>query len=186
MTTTLTTSTDTQSADIGSQLDALPVTRMHRKIVVAIGMGLFFEVYEIFVSSSIATALKTQYHLGGTTLALLMASSFLGMFIGAAVFGRIADRIGRRKAFLLNLIWFSVCSILGALAPNPALLVAARFLAGIGIGAEYPVADSYLSDVLPKAHRGRHAAWAYTCSFLAVPALGFLALGLTGHSIFGI
>jgi MFS family permease len=186
MTTTLTTSADTKSADIGSQLDALPVTRMHRKIVVAIGMGLFFEVYEIFVSSSIATALKTQYHLGGTTLALVMASSFLGMFIGAAVFGRIADRIGRRKAFLLNLIWFSVCSILGALAPNPGLLVAARFLAGIGIGAEYPVADSYLSDVLPKADRGRLAAWAYTCSFLAVPALGFLAMGLTGHTIFGI
>ena len=57
----------------------------------------------------------------------------------------------------------------------------ARFLAGIGIGAEYPVADSYLSDVLPKAHRGRLAAWAYTCSFLAVPALGFLSLGLNGR-----
>jgi MFS family permease len=176
----------TASPDVGSQLDALPVTRAHRKIVVAIGLGLFFEVYEIFVSSSIASALKTEYHLGGTTVALLMASSFLGMFIGAAAFGRIADRIGRRKAFLLNLIWFSVCSLLAAIAPNPTLLVAARFLAGVGIGAEYPVADSYLSDVLPKAHRGRLAAWAYTCSFLAVPALGFLALGISGHTIFGI
>jgi MFS transporter, putative metabolite:H+ symporter len=174
------------ATDIGSQLDALPVGRVHRRIVVAIGLGLFFEVYEIFLSSSIATALKTQYHMGGTTLALLMASSFLGMFIGAAAFGRIADKIGRRRAFVLNLVWFSVCSLLGAVAPTPALLVAARFLAGIGIGAEYPVADSYLSDVLPKAHRGRLAAWAYTCSFLAVPALGFLALGLSGHTVFGI
>ena len=48
-----------------------------------------------------------------------------------------------------------------------------------------PVADSYLSDVLPKAHRGRLAAWAYTCSFLAVPALGFLSLSLNGRSLFG-
>ena len=180
------TETASTPADIGSQLDALPVGRVHRKIIVAIGLGLFFEVYEIFLSSSIATALKTQYHMGGTTLALLMASSFLGMFIGAAAFGRIADRIGRRRAFLLNLVWFSVCSLLAALAPTPALLVAARFLAGIGIGAEYPVADSYLSDVLPKAHRGRLAAWAYTCSFLAVPALGFLALGLTGKTVLGM
>jgi MFS family permease len=108
------------------------------------------------------------------------------MFIGAAAFGRIADRIGRRRAFLLNLVWFSVCSLLAALAPTPALLVAARFLAGIGIGAEYPVADSYLSDVLPKAHRGRLSAWAYTCSFVAVPALGFLALGVSGRTIMGI
>jgi MFS family permease len=190
MTITMTTPGDVKpipaQTDIGSQLDALPVGRVHRKVVVAIGLGLFFEVYEIFLSSSIATALKTEYHLGGTALQLLMASSFIGMFIGAAAFGRIADRIGRRKAFLLNLVWFSVCSLLAAVAPTPALLVAARFLAGIGIGAEYPVADSYLSDVLPKADRGRLSAWAYTCSFLAVPALGFLALGLSGRTILGV
>ena len=97
----------------------LPVGRVHRKIVVAIGLGLFFEVYEIFLSSTIATALKTQYGFGGTALQLLMASSFVGMFIGAAAFGRIADRIGRRRAFLFNLVWFSVWSIIGAIAPNP-------------------------------------------------------------------
>jgi putative MFS transporter len=171
--------------DIGSRMDALRVGKVHRKVVVAIGLGLFFEVYEIFLSSTIATALKTQYGLGGTSLSILMASSFVGMFIGAAAFGRIADRIGRKRAFLINLVWFSVCSLAAAFAPNPAILVAARFLAGIGIGAEYPVADSYLSDVLPKAHRGRLAAWAYTCSFLAVPALGFLALGLTGRTVLG-
>jgi putative MFS transporter len=107
------------------------------------------------------------------------------MFIGAAAFGRIADRIGRRRAFLLNLVWFSVWSIVGAIAPNPLMLVGARFMAGIGVGAEYPVADSYLSDVLPKDHRGRLAAWAYTCSFLAVPALGFLTLSLNGHKVLG-
>lgn len=173
-------------ADISSQLDALPVTRAHRKVVVAIGLGLFFEVYEIFLSGAIATALKSQFHLGGMTLALIMASSFVGMFFGAAAFGRIADRIGRRKAFVANLVWFSVCSVLAAVAPGPAILVAARFLAGIGIGGEYPVADTYLSDVLPKAHRGRLAAWAYTCSFLAVPAVGFLALGLSGRTVFGV
>ena len=171
--------------DIGRRLDQLPVGRVHRKIVVAIGLGLFFEVYEIFLSSTIATALKTEYGFGGTALQLLMASSFVGMFFGAAAFGRIADKIGRRRAFLLNLVWFSVWSIIGAFAPSPMLLVGARFMAGIGVGAEYPVADSYLSDVLPKAHRGRLAAWAYTCSFLAVPALGFLTLSLNGRSVFG-
>jgi hypothetical protein len=67
---------------------------MHRKVVVVIGLGLFFEVYETFLSSTIATALKTQRGLGARALELLLASSFLGMFIGAAVFGRLADRIG--------------------------------------------------------------------------------------------
>jgi MFS transporter, putative metabolite:H+ symporter len=176
----------TDASSIGDRLDALPITRVHRRIVVAIGLGLFFEVFEVFLSGAIATALKTQYHLGGPTLQWFLASSFLGMFVGAAAFGRIADRIGRKRAFLLNLVWFSVCSLLAAVAPNPTLLVAARFLAGVGIGAEYPVADSYLSDVLPKAHRGRLAAWAYTCSFLAVPVLGFASLGLTGRTVMGV
>ena len=171
--------------DIGRRLDHLAVGPVHRKVVVAIGLGLFFEVYEIFLSSTIAAALKTQYGLGGTALQLLMASSFIGMFIGAAAFGRIADRIGRRRAFLINLVWFSVWSVAAAFAPTPLMLVGARFMAGIGVGAEYPVADSYLSDVLPKAHRGRLAAWAYTCSFLAVPALGFLSLSVNGHTLFG-
>jgi putative MFS transporter len=170
---------------IGRRLDDLPVGPVHRRVVIAIGLGLFFEVYEIFLSGTIATTLKTQYGLGGTALQVLLASSFLGMFVGAITFGRIADRIGRRRAFLLTLVWFSVWSVIGALAPNPWLLVGARFMAGIGVGAEYPIADSYLADVLPKAHRGRLAAWAYTCSFLAVPALGFLSLGLDGRSMFG-
>jgi MFS transporter, putative metabolite:H+ symporter len=171
--------------DIGRRLDHLPVGPVHRRVVVGIGLGLFFEVYEIFLSSTIATALNTHYGLGGTALQLLLASSFLGMFIGAAAFGRIADRIGRRRAFLVNLVWFSVWSVIAAVAPNPWMLMGARFMAGIGIGAEYPVADAYLSDVLPKAHRGRLSAWAYTCSFLAVPALGFLSLSLNGRSLLG-
>jgi hypothetical protein len=92
--------------DIGRRLDRLSVGPVHRRVVVAIGLGLFFEVYEIFLSSNIATALSTQYGVGGTSLELLLASTFFGMFVGAAVFGRIADRVGRRRAFLLNLVWF--------------------------------------------------------------------------------
>lgn len=185
MTTTAQIDHPTTRIDVGRRLDSLPVGPVHRKVVIAIGLGLFFEVYEIFLSSAIGTALKTTYGLSGGTLQWLMASSFIGMFIGAALFGRVADKLGRRRAFVINLVWFSVCSLIAAFAPNVTILVIARFLAGIGIGAEYPVADSYLSDVLPSAHRGRLAAWAYTCSFLAVPALGFLSMGLTGHTVFG-
>ena len=173
-------------AEIGQRLDNLTVGPMHRKVVVAIGLGLFFEMYEIFLSSTISATLKTQYDLDGTTLKLLLASTFVGMFIGAAALGSLADKIGRRRAFLFNLIWFSFWTLVGAFSPAPWFLVITRFLAGIGVGAEYPVADAYLSDVLPKSHRGRLAAWAYTCSFVAVPVLGFLSLGLTKHSLFGI
>ena len=165
--------------DIRRRLDHLPIGPMHLKVVVAIGLGLFFEVYEIFLSSTIATALKTQYGLGGRALELLLASSFLGMFIGAAVFGRLADRIGRRRAFLLNLVWFSVWSLVAAFAPNPWFLVGARFMAGVGVGAEY----RSLTRICPMFFR-RHTVGGWLpgptpVPSLAVPVLGFLSLGLT-------
>src|SRR5689334_17713226 len=62
---------DDELRDIGRRLDDLPVGPVHRRAVIAIGLGLFFEVYEIFLSGSIATALKTQYGLGGTALQML-------------------------------------------------------------------------------------------------------------------
>ncbi|WP_445161204.1 MFS transporter [Mycobacterium sp. Dal123C01] len=178
----MTASTDS----VGEQLDRLPVGSAHRKVVVAVGLGLFFEMYEIFLSSTLSATLSHDFGVRGTALKLVLASSFIGMFFGAAFFGRLADRIGRRKTFLLGLSWFSAFSLAGAFAPSPALLVLARFLAGVGIGALYPVADSYLADVLPREHRGRMASYAYTCSFLAVPFAAFLAWWLTQHSPLGV
>ena len=173
-------------AEIGQRLDHLPVGQVHRRVVRAVGLGLFFEVYEIFLASSISATLRTRYDVDGSALKLLLASTFVGMFVGALAFGRLADRLGRRRAFLLNLSWFSLWSLVGACAPNAWVLVGSRFMAGIGVGAEYPVADSYLADVLPKADRGRLAAWAYTLSFVAVPVLGFLALYLDARVVFGL
>jgi len=111
-------------------------------------------------------------------VALLLASAFIGMFFGAITLGRIADRMGRRRAFLLSLGIYSTFSLLSAFSPDPAMLVVTRFFAGLGIGAEPPIADSYLSDLLPPRQRGRYIAWAYTIGLLGVPASGFLARGL--------
>lgn len=179
--------TTTLSGDsVGEQLDRLPVGAVHRKVVVAVGLGLFFEMYEIFLSSTLSATLSHDFGVRGTALKLVLASSFVGMFFGAALFGRLADQVGRRKAFLIGLSWFSAFSLAGAFALSLTLLVLARFLAGVGVGALYPVADSYLADVLPKEHRGRMASYAYTCSFLAVPFTAFLAWWLTQHSPLGI
>jgi putative MFS transporter len=167
---------------VAQRLDLLPVTRTHRRVVVAVGLGLFFDMYEVFLAGTISGALTKEFGLHGIGVSVLLSSAFLGMFLGAAVIGRITDRVGRRRMFLLSLTWYSVWSLLGAFAPTAGWLIACRFLSGIGVGAEYPVSDTYLSDVLPARFRGRLAAWAYTCSYLAVPALGFLSLALTDRS----
>ena len=177
---------DPTLADIARRLDSIAVNRMHHRIAWAVGLGLFFDIYEIFLSGAIGTALKTEFAIGGNDLKLVLASAFLGMFFGAAFLSRLADVVGRKRAFMFNLMWFSAWSLIAAFSPDPWFLILARFLAGVGVGAEYPVADSYLSDVLPKRHLGRLAAWTYTCSFVAVPFVGFLSLALTGHELIGI
>src|SRR5262249_9476176 len=171
---------------VARRMDDLPVTRTHLRVVLAVGLGLFFDMYEVFLAGTVSTALTSKFGLSGSGLALVLASAFLGMFVGAFFVSRLADRLGRRRLFLFSPLWYSLFSLLRAFIPHAGIVVVCRFLAGIGIGAEYPVSDTYLSDVLPSGSRGRLAAWAYTCSFLAVPVLGFLSLGIATNSPLGI
>ena len=165
----------TSGVTIAARMDRLPITRTHRTATVAIGFGLFFDIYEIFLAGVLSTVLQRDLHLGKTALALLLSSAFLGMFLGALTLGRLADRLGRRRAFLLSLSVYSVFSLLAAFSVGPVMLVIFRFLAGLGIGAEPPISDTYLGDLLPPKRRGRYIAWAYTLSFVGVPVAGFLA-----------
>jgi putative MFS transporter len=101
---------------LGGWMDSLPVGSLHRFVVAVIGIGLFFDMYEIFLVGSIGTALQGEYGIDrhSTDFKLLLASAFIGMFFGSLCLGSMADRIGRRKAFLFNLIWYSGFSLLGA------------------------------------------------------------------------
>lgn len=173
-------------SSIEDQLEKMPVGRTHWKIIVTLGLGLFFDLYGIFLSGSIGVALTSNFELNdGPALSILAASTFLGMFVGSAVFGGLADKIGRRRAFLFNLLWFSLWSIVAAFSPTFWFLIVIRGMAGVGLGALYPVADSYLQEILPKEHRGWLASWTYTISFIAVPLVGFLAILLNSAEFLG-
>jgi MFS transporter, putative metabolite:H+ symporter len=173
-------------ASIGVRLDRMPITPLHRRLTAVIGVGLLFDTFENNLSGTIGKVLQGDFALGATTLKLVLASAFLGQFLGSLVLGRIADRFGRRRAFLINLALYSGCSLLGALSPNAAWLIVTRFVAGIGIGAEQALSDCYLADVLPAAKRGRFIAWAYTLAFCGVPAVGFAALWLVPLTPLGV
>src|ERR1041384_7898752 len=101
--------TSTQSRDaaagdsITSRLDRLPITRTHRRATLAVGLGLFFEFYEVFLTGVLSSVLVEQFKLTKSELPPLLASTFVGMFLGALVLDRLADRFGRRGPFLLNL-----------------------------------------------------------------------------------
>ncbi|MFJ8885240.1 MFS transporter [Streptomyces sp. NPDC102402] len=173
-------------ASIGVRLDRMPITPMHRSLTAVIGIGLLFDTFENSLSGTIAKVLQNDFDFGATSLKLVLASVFIGQFVGSLVLGRVADRFGRRRAFLINLAIYSGFSLLGAFSPNAEWLIATRFLAGIGIGAEQALSDCYMADVLPAAKRGRFIAWAYTIAFCGVPAVGFAALWLVPLSPLGV
>lgn len=171
---------------IGARLDRMPITPLHRSLTLVIGIGLLFDTFENSLSGTIAKVLQNDFQFGSTSLKLVLASAFIGQFIGSLTLGWVADRYGRRRAFLVNLAIYSGFSLLGAFSPNAAWLIATRFLAGIGIGAEQMLSDCYLAEVLPAKKRGRYIAWAYTLAFCGVPAVGFAALWLVPLSPLGI
>jgi MFS transporter, putative metabolite:H+ symporter len=170
---------------IAARMDRLPITRTHRRATIAVGLGLFFEFYEVFLTGVLSGVLIDEFSLTKGELPPVLASTFIGMFLGALLLGRFADRFGRRGAFLLNLGIYAVFSFLGAFSINALWLMGTRFLAGIGLGAEPPLADTYLTDLLPARRRGRFIAWAYTLSFVGVPVVGFLGHFIAEETVFG-
>jgi putative MFS transporter len=163
------------AASIAARLNRLPMTRTHRVVVAIAGVGTFFDLFDIFLAGVLGTVLTERFRLSRVALPAVLGSGFLGMFIGALALGWFADRVGRRRAFLVNLGIYSGFTLLGAFSTSAAMLIATRFIAGIGIGAEPPLVDAYLSEFLPARQRGRYTAVAYTFGFLGVPAVGFLA-----------
>ncbi|MGW4841277.1 MFS transporter [Nocardia brasiliensis] len=179
----------TTASDVGRErlrLDELPVRPIHRKLVVLVGAGLFFDLYELFLAGTITGVLKQELHLSTFQLSGIVGSAFAGQFLGALVIGRLSDVFGRRRMFMVNIALYSGFTLLGAFSPNVAFLMATRFLAGLGIGAEMTVSDTYLSEVVPPQVRGRMIATAYTIGFCAVPTVGFLAKWLVPLQPFGV
>ncbi len=168
------------------RMNALPLTRLHVIFAVAVTAALFFDIYEIFLAGTLSAVLTADFGVTSDTLRPLLASSFLGAFVGALGVGRLADRYGRRRMFMISLALYSLASIACAFSPNVWFLVGFRFIAGMGIGAETTLADAYLADMLPARYRGKTMAWALTIAFLAVPFVGFLSRILVPMNPFGI
>ena len=152
-----------------SALELLPISRWHWRLVVVVGIGTFFDLYEVFLGGVLAPVLAKEFGLGTLGKSMVIAAGFAGKFIGANVLSIAADRLGRRRVFILNLLVYSLFSFAAAFSPNIETFLVLRVIAGIGLGAELVLVDTYLAEFIPARYRGRMTAWAYTIGFLGVP-----------------
>jgi putative MFS transporter len=144
-------------------------------MVLLIGLGSFFNLFEIALGSFLGVLLGAQWSLSTLDRSMIIGALFLGEMIGSIVLAPLADRFGRRLLFQVNLLTYAVLSLATAFAPNLGVFLVLRVVTGIGLGAELTLVDTYLSELLPRARRGRYVAWSYTLGLLAVPVAGGLA-----------
>ncbi|OAT69766.1 MFS transporter [Mycobacteroides immunogenum] len=174
-------------APTSGALDTLPITRWHWRFVVLVGLGIFFDLYEVFLGGILAPVLAVQFHLDSFGKACVISAVFAGMFLGANILSMAADRFGRRRVFMTNLLVYSGFSLASAFAPDIVTFCVLRVLSGVGLGAELVLADTYLAELLPARSRGKMTAWSYTIGFLGVPVAAMLGGKLVvQHSILGL
>ncbi|MCZ8514078.1 MFS transporter [Paenibacillus filicis] len=126
-----------------------------RKLIISAGLSWLFDAMDVGIISFIAAALAVEWHLGAQQVGLLTAINSIGMAVGAAVAGSLADRYGRRSVLLWTLLIFSAASGLSALAGSFIVLCVLRFFTGFGLGGELPVASTLVSESVPAQERGR-------------------------------
>jgi putative MFS transporter len=140
---------------VGNALDEAKITPLHIKVIALIAAGYFFDVIDVIVLGSLIPDMVQSNFTTGAMAGLVGTATVIGMFIGTAGQGEFSDRLGRKSVYQFNLLLFGVFTILGAFAPNVYVLMACRFIAGIGIGAEQPLCFAYAGEYSPKRIRGR-------------------------------
>ena len=145
----------TIEAFVGSALDEAKISPLHRRVIALIAAGYFFDVIDFTVFGSLVPYILQSKFASGAEVAAVGSAAIFGMFIGTAGQGEFSDRFGRRFIYQFNLLLFGVFTILGAFAPSVTLLIACRFIAGIGLGAEQPLCFAYAGEYSPKRIRGR-------------------------------
>ena len=137
------------------RLDSLPFGREHRKLLVGSGVGWALDAMDVGLISYVMAALVAEWSLSNTQASWLGSIGFVGMMVGASVGGLLADKWGRRNVFALTLLTYGIATGAAAFSVGLVMLLILRFIVGVGLGAELPVASTLVSEFAPRKNRGR-------------------------------
>jgi MFS transporter, putative metabolite:H+ symporter len=184
---------------VAARLERLPLTNYQKVIFTVIATAWLFDSMDLGIMTFVLGSIKSEFALSATQAGLLASSSFLGMLIGAAVAGILADRYGRKPVFQVSMIFWGVGSLLCGFAPSVGWLMVFRVLLGFGMGMEFPIGLSIVSEIVPAKNRGRYLAilegfWpigfitAGIATYFLLPVIGwrgiFIALALPAVFVF--
>lgn len=163
-------------ARLSDRLNRVPVmTRSHKTWAAVLAGLLLVDMADLNTFAFAAPAIRAEWGLSVSGVATITAASFLGMFAGSIVGGRIADRVGRKRVILGATAIYSVASLLSASAMGVIDLTAYRVLTGFGLQAATVVVLTYVAEMFPRLHRGRAQTWIVALSLLGIPAMAWFA-----------
>jgi len=166
---------DPQRVSAAGRLDRLPVFSFHRRMMWLLSFCFFFELAGINTFAYAAPAIRAQWGISIATISLITSGTFLGMFFGAATGGWFADRVGRKRALIFSVGWFSAFSLLNAFAWEPVGLFFARLMTGIGLAAMTAIAITYIAEMYPAQRRGAYQGWIMAIGLCGIPIAALVA-----------
>lgn len=145
-----------------TELDNAKVSKQQWKIMFISGMGFFTDAYDLFIIGVVMTLVKPIWHIGKVEESLVDSTALLAAALGALLFGRVADMLGRKRIYGVEVLVLAAGAISCAFAPNIWWLIGLRFILGLGIGGDYPVSATIMSEYAGKATRGMLVTLVFT------------------------
>jgi MFS transporter, PHS family, inorganic phosphate transporter len=136
-------------------LDDSKISRFQIKTMFVAGMGFFTDAYDLFVIGIVVSLLKDQWSLSTSQVSWLNSATLLASAFGAIIFGRVADMLGRKRIYGYEVLILAAGAIASAFSPNYTFLLVSRIVLGVGIGGDYPVSATIMSEYSGKKSRGR-------------------------------
>ena len=169
---------------LGRALDEAPMTRLHMRFWLLAALGILLDGFDFFIIGVANPLVKRDFHATASQVGLVSAAAIVGAVFGASMLGPLGDKLGRARIFKYDLVMFVVFSLLCMGAWNMWTLTACRFMLGLAIGLDYPIAASYLAEVLPSKGRGKWLTGAFSlqaAGILLGAVVGVVILELFPH-----
>jgi benzoate transport len=162
-------------------LDGLKFNRFHRRLLILTSLVSIFAGYNSQIIAYIVSSALREWQLTPLKAGTMISYGFLGLMVGAAGFGLVSDRIGRKRAIMIVVAVFSAFNSAAYFAPNFEIFCLLRFLSGIGIGGAIPLIITLVSEFAPAGVRARFLTFAGGSFTVGWALAGLFAMGLVPH-----
>jgi MFS family permease len=174
---------DIQPTDLVTALDEASLSRFHMRAVVASGVGFFTDAYDLFVIGIASALITKDWDLSSGQLAVLNSTMLAAAFLGALVFGRYADLVGRKRVYWLVAAIMIAGALGSALSGSFWVLIGFRFVLGVGVGGDYPVSAVMVSEYANRKDRGKLVGMVFGTQALGLIVGPLIALALLGSGV---